>query len=131
MLCAAVSGEIHATPNVPEAVAFSRIALRRFSSLDREGHGLVATGEWLESLIRDEGIHPEIARRLLDEASETGLLRRSTEGSTTQLRFEDRIVHALRTQAGQPVVERIYLYRGDYLIPGKASVSLRIEDPKA
>ena len=105
------------------------IASRRFSSLDREGHGLVATGEWLESLIRDEGIHPEVARRLLDEASEAGLLRRSTEGSTPQLRFEDRIVHALRTDSGQPVVERIYLYRGDHLIPGKASVSLRIEDP--
>ena len=130
LLCAAVSGsEIHATPNAPDAAAFARIASRRFSSLDREGHGLVATGEWLESLIRDEGIHPEVARRLLDEASETGLLRRSTEGSTPQLRFEDRIVHVLRTDSGQPVVERIYLYRGDYLIPGKASVSLRIEDP--
>ena len=130
LLCAAVSGSgIHATPNVPDAAEFARIASRRFSSVDREGHGLVATGEWLESLIRDEGIHPEVARRLLDEASETGLLRRSTEGSTPQLRFEDHIVHALRTESGQPVVERIYLYRGDYLIPGKASVSLRIEDP--
>lgn len=128
LLCAAVSGEIYATPNVPDTAAFSRIALRRFSSLDREGHDLVATGEWLESLIRDEGIHPEVARRLLDEASEAGLLRRSTEGSTTQLRFEDRFIHVLRTDSGQPVVEKIYLYRGDYLIPGKASVSLRIGD---
>ncbi len=131
LLCAAVSSEIYATPNVPDTAAFSRIALRRFSSLDREGLGLVATGEWLESLIRDEGIHPEVARRLLDEASEMGLLRRSTEGSTTQLRFEDRFIHALRIDSGQPVVEKIYLYRGDYLIPGKASVSLRIEDPTA
>lgn len=130
LLCAAISSsKIHATPNTPDPAAFSMIAARHFSSLDREGHGLVATGEWLESLIRDEGIHPEVARRLLDEASETGLLQRSTEGSTPQLRFEDRIVHVLRTDSGQPVVERIYLYRGDYLIPGKASVSLRIEDP--
>ena len=88
LLCAAVADSgVHATPNVPEAADFAKIALSRFSSLDREGYGLVATGEWLESLIRDEGIHPEIARRLLDEASEKGLLRRSTEGSTTQLRF--------------------------------------------
>ena len=129
LLCAAVSGEIHATPNVPDTAAFSRIALHCFSSLDREGHGLVPTGEWLESLIRDEGIHPEVARRLLDEASETGLLRRSTEGSTTQLRFGDRTVDVLRTDSGRPVVERIHLYRGDYLIPGKASVSLRIGNP--
>ncbi len=131
LLCAAVSGKIHATPNVPDITAFSTIALRRFSSLDRESLGLVATGEWLESLIRDEGIHPEVARRLLDETSELGLLRRSTEGSTTQLRFEDRFIHTLRTDSGHPVVEKIYLYRGDYLIPGKASVSLRIEDPTA
>ena len=131
LLCAAASGEIYTTPNIPDTAAFSRIALHRFSSLDREGHGLVATGEWLESLIRDEGIHPEIARRLLDEASETGQLRRSTEGSTTQLRFEDHFVHVLRTDSGQPVVRKIRLYRGDYLIPGKASVSLRIEDPTA
>ena len=132
LLCAAVSDSgIYATPNVPDTAAFSKIALNRFASLDREGHGLVATGEWLESLVRDEGIHPEIARRLLDEASEMELLRRSTEGSTTQLRFEDRIVHVLRTESGLPVIEPIYLYRGDYLIPGKASVSLRIEDPMA
>ncbi len=127
LLCAAVAGEIYATPNVPDAVAFSKIALRCFSSLDREGQGLVATGEWLESLIRDEGIHPEVARRLLEEASETGLLGRSTEGSTTQLRFEKRTVDVLRTESGRPVVKRVYLYRGDYLIPGKASVSLRIK----
>ena len=132
LICAAVANSgIHATPNVPEATDFARIALSRFSSLDREGHGLVATGEWLESLIRDEGIHPEVARLLLDEASEKGLLRRSTEGSTTQLRFDDRIVHVLRTRSGLPVVEPIYLYRGDYLIPGKASVSLRMEDATA
>ena len=130
LLCAAASDRvIYPTPNVPEIGAFSKIASSRFSFLDREGHGLVLTGEWLESLIRDEGIHPEVARRLLDEASETGLLRRSTEGSTTQLRFGDRIVHVLRTDSGLPIVEPVYLYRGDYLIPGKASASLRIEDP--
>ena len=122
---------IYATPNVPEVTTFARIALRSFSSIDRDGHGLVATGEWLESLIRDEGIHPEVARRLLDDASEMKLIRRSTEGSTTQLRFDDRIVHVLRVESGLPVIEPIYLYRGDYLIPGKASVSLRIEDPIA
>lgn len=128
LLCAPVSGSgIFATPNVPEAAAFSEIALSRFASLDREGHGLVATGEWLESMIRDEGIHPEVARLLLDEASETGLIRRSTEGSTTQLHFDDRVVHVLRIDSGLPVVVQIFLYRGDYLIPGKASVSLRIE----
>ena len=130
LMCATVSGSgIFATPNVPGSAEFARVALSRFASVDRDGNGLVATGEWLESLIRDEGIHPEVTRRLLDEASELGLLRRTTEGSTTQLRFDDRFVHTLRVDDGVPVVERIFLYRGDYLIPGTASVSLRIEGP--
>lgn len=130
LLCAsAFDSGIYPTPTVPSIEAFADIALRRFSSLDLEGRGLVATGEWLEPLIRDDGVHPETARRLLEEASVHGLLKRSTEGSTTQLRFEDRVVHVLRTDAGSPVVERVHLYRGDYLIPGKASASLHIEGP--
>ena len=130
LICAAVSSSrIYPTHNVPSPEEFSLIARERFSSLDREGSDLVATGEWLEALVQEDGIHPEVARRQLDVASEAGLLRRSTEGSTTQLRFRDRVVHVLRTQSGEPVIERVFLYQGDYLIPGKASVSLRIEDP--
>ena len=130
LLCSTVDGSrIYATPNVPDQKEFARIALHRFSSLDRNDDGLVATGEWLEALIQHDGIHPETARRLLDTASETGLLRRSTEGSTSQLRFRDRVVHVLRTESGQPLAAQASLYRGDYLIPGKASVSLRIEGP--
>ncbi len=130
LLCATVArSEIYATPNVPDVNDFALIALDRFSSLDREDSGLVATGEWLEALIQHDGIHPETARRLLDVASETGLLRRSTEGSTTQLRFRERIVHVLRTESGLPSVAQASLYQGDYLLPGKASASLRIEGP--
>lgn len=129
LICATAGGSIHATRNLPSPGDFARVALDCFSSLDREGHGLVATGAWLEALIRDVGIHPEVARRQLDVASGMGLLRRSTEGSTTELRFRDRTVHVLRIESGLPVVEEVYLYRGDYLIPGKASVSLRIEGP--
>ena len=92
LICASVSNaDIFPTPTVPDAAAFARIALSRFSGLDG-GDGLVATGAWLESLISQDGIHPEIARRRLQEASERGFLRRSTEGSTTQMRFDDRIV---------------------------------------
>lgn len=130
LVCAAVtSGKIYPTPNLPSREEFSEIARKRFSGLDREGNGLVATGEWLEALIQKDGIHPEVAREKLNAASEAGLLRRSIEGSTTQVRFRDRVVHVLRVQSGQPVIEQVFLYRGDYLIPGKASVSLRIEDP--
>lgn len=129
LLCALVRTEgVYPTPTTPDAATFARTALDRFTELDR-GEGLIATGAWLESLIRNDGIHPEIARRRLDEASTKGLLRRSTEGSTTQIRFDDHVVHVLRTDAGMPVVTPIHLYRGDYLIPGKGSTSLRIEGP--
>ena len=130
LLCAMVRGEgVFPTPTALDVATFGRAALERFSVLDR-GDGLIPVGAWLESLIREDGIHPEHARRLLDEASAKGVLRRSTEGSTTQTRFDDHVVHVLRTDSGLPVVIPVHLYRGDYLIPGKASVSLRIEGPK-
>lgn len=127
LLCASAFGEgPFPTPAVPDTEAFAEIALRRFSELD-DGGGLVTVGAWLETVIRDDGIHPEVARRKLETANDKGLLRMSTEGSTPELRYDNRVVHVLRASAGEPVVERVRLYRGDYLIPGKASVSLRIE----
>ena len=128
LICAEVRGEgIYPTPTIPNVTEFASLALERYSELE-SGDGLVATGDWLESLIRDDGIHPEIARARLNEASEKGFLRRSTEGSTMQIRHDDHILHVLGLKSGLPIITPIHLYRGDYLIPGKASVSLRIED---
>lgn len=127
LLCASAFGEgPFPTPAVPDTEAFAEIALKRFSELD-DGGGLVTVGAWLETMIRGDGIHPEVTRRKLETANAEGLLRMSTEGSTPELRYDNRVVHVLRASAGEPVVERVRLYRGDYLIPGKASVSLRIE----
>ena len=128
LICASVGKDVYATPMRPAPGPFAQTALQRFRDLDR-GDGLVATGRWLESLIQYDGIHPEIARRSLEEANDAGLLHRSTEGSTTQTAFDDHVVHVLRTDAGgMPVAMRVRLYRGDYLILGKASVSLRIKE---
>ena len=125
--CVDVQGEgIYPTPMTPNAAEFASLALERYAELEG-GDGLVATGAWLEALIRKDGIHPEIARRRLDEASEKGLLRRSTEGSTIQIGHDRHVLHVLRLEAELPSVSTIYLYRGDYLIPGKSSVSLRVE----
>ena len=127
LICATVGRDVYATPTRPEPGTFAQSALRRFGELDG-GDGLVAAGRWLESLIRHDGIHPEVARRALEQANEEGLLRRYTEGSTMQTGFDSHVVHVLRTGAdGVPVAMPVHLYRGDYLIPGKASVSLRIE----
>ena len=126
-VCAAVRGKgIYSTATVPDAEGFVEIAIKRFRQLDK-GDGLVSTGKWLETLVEEDGIHPEVARRLLEEARQRRLLRRSTEGSTMQMRFRTHIVHVLRVVSGVPTVLPVHLYRGDYLIPGKASASLRIE----
>jgi hypothetical protein len=127
---APISGEgFFATPSLPTLEDFARVALARFHELDRSD-GLVATGAWLEALIRTDAIHPEIARLRLNDASAMKLLRRSTEGSTTDLRSDNHSIQVLRVQGGRPVVRTVHLYRGDYLIPGKSSTSLRIESPK-
>jgi len=127
LICATVGRDLFATPAKPEPGVFAQIALQRFRDLDR-GDGLVAAGRWLETLIQHDGIHPEVSRDALEQASDSGLLRLVTEGSTTQTAFDDHVVHVLRTDSnGIPVSVPVRLYRGDYLIPGKASVSLRIE----
>jgi len=130
-VCAEIQGEgIYATKNDPDATVFASLAHQRFADLGGDDD-LVATGAWLEALIRSDGIHPEISRRRLDQASEYGLVHRSTEGSTTQIRNDDHVLHVLRVSSGIPRVEKVHLYRGDFLIPGKASVSLRIRETQS
>ena len=127
LLCASVGrSAIYPTLNRPNPVDFSELALARFRELAGSDK-IVATGRWLESLIQHDGIHPEVARRSLEQAAEAGLIRRSTEGSTVQTQYDDHVVCVLRTEDGMPVAKPARLYRGDYLIPGKASVSLRLE----
>jgi hypothetical protein len=116
-----------ATPFRPNAASFAPIAIARFQEL-AQGERLVATGAWLESLVRNDGIHPELSRALLNEASALGLLLRSTEGSTTELRYSGHVIQVLRTNEGRATVSIVHLYRGDYLIPGSSSSSLRIEE---
>ena len=128
LVCASVGrGAVYPTLSRPEPADFSKLALARFREL-AGSETIVATGSWLEALIRHDGIHPEVARRSLEQASEAGLLRRSTEGSTAQTQYDDHVVHVLGVEEGMPVAKPIHLYRGDYLIPGKASVSLRLEE---
>ncbi|MCY4343954.1 MAG: hypothetical protein OXE83_10330 [Gammaproteobacteria bacterium] len=126
-ICVSLKGiGILPTPMRPDVMDFANIALRRFVDL-AGGESYVASGAWLEALVRNDGVHPEVARELLDEASSRKLLNRYTEGSTPHVDLGDQNFHALRTHTGMPVVEEIHLHRGDYLIPGKGSVSLRIE----
>jgi len=116
------------TPVRPSAREFPPLAVEAFSVLDTGG-GLISTGAWLERMIVQFGVHPELSRELLREASAAGLLQRSTEGSTTDIRHDEHRISVLRVKGGHPTVESVHLYRGDYLIPGKSSSSIRIGVP--
>ena len=115
------------TLNVPSVQQFPAIALARF---DQVGplDGWVAVGEWLEALIRGEAIHPVIARDLLQEAHAANLIKRFTEGSTTNTRHDDHTLKVLQRIGASIKVETVHLYRGDFLIPGKSSSSLRLQE---
>jgi hypothetical protein len=129
-LVAAIPGEgLYRTTTRPSLSEFAAIALQRYFDLDPED-GWVSTGEWLEALVREDAIHPTIARDALQEADAAGLLIRSTEGSTTDTRHDDHSLRVLRVKDGKPIVETVHLYRGDFLIPSKGSSSLRLQEGK-
>jgi hypothetical protein len=130
--CAAIdiaSEGIYATPHSPPPSDFATLALDTYRALKgREEY--ILTGRWLEELVRRHGIHPIRARERLNEARESGLLERYTEGSTPETQFERHTMAILDINKGTPVVRSLNLYHGDFLIPGKASVSIRLEEPK-
>jgi hypothetical protein len=119
-----------ATPRRPKIAEFVDIALECFGALDT-GDGFVSAGTWLEELVRKYGIHPEIARRSLDEASASELIVRSTEGSTINTRHDKHAIRVLRKSSSGPRVETVHLYRGDFLVPNKSSSSIRLRRPKS
>ncbi len=125
-IAASVHGAgLYVTPTEPDDRSFAAVAGSAYDHLE-PGGGLVATGRWLEELIMREGIHPNMARLRLQTASERGLLNRFTEGSTTETGHDRHRLTVLDAEAGPPFVKTAYLYRGDFLIPGKSSSSLKI-----
>jgi hypothetical protein len=130
-LGAAVHGRgFFATPTQPGNEAFVPKAIGAYQRLKKDG-GWAETGAWLEELIRGEGLHPLIARRLLQDASEQNLLKRITEGSTTDTKLDRHTLRTLQLVDGTPGIKIEHLYRGDFLIPGKGSSSIRVEEARA
>ena len=114
------------TPTVPDGDTFAEIATAAYERLQNDG-GWVATGRWLETLIVKDGIHPNRARMGFQAAGAAGVIRGLTEGSTTETQYDRHTVKVLDIKEGVPFVKTEYLYRGDFLLPGKSSSSLRIE----
>lgn len=125
LACSIPQEGYYPTPTTMTLRDFVEIALRRFGDLE-SGDGLVSVGAWLEALVRLDGVHPERSRRYLDEAQASGLINRSTEGSTTDTRHDQHAVRVLRSGSAGVKIETVHLYRGDFLIPNKSSSSLRL-----
>lgn len=118
---------IYATPSKPLPTGFADIAYATYLVLARREDQYVATGAWLEELARKHGVHPLTARNRLEEARAAGLIERYVEGSTPDTRFTGRTFSTLEFANGQLAIREVALYEGDFLLPGKGSVSLRLK----
>lgn len=119
-----------ATASDPAAEEFVQPALDAYRTLVQiggQGDGYVLTGAWLEALARDFGIHPLVARDRLQQAQASGYLQRFTRGATPDTRFEDHQFHTFEPQGAVAVLASVLLYHGDFLIPERTSVELRLE----
>lgn len=117
---------IYGTFSNPSLSDFVEHSILTYEQL-RKGEDYVLTGLWLETLVREYGIHPIKVRDRLAEAQAAGMIERSTQGSTPDTRFENHTLTVLRIDNGFPIAEKAHLYHGDFIIPGKASVSIRLE----
>ena len=116
---------VYATPYNPTPTEFVDSAIQAYEAV-RAGEAFALTGAWLEQLATRFGIHPVRARQRLAEASQSGYLRRFFEGSTPETRFENRNIHIVVPERGRPIVRTVNLYHGDFLIAGRASVSIKL-----
>ena len=121
---------IYATPKNPPPDEFAVHALSAYDAV-RRGDDFALTGAWLEYLVRDVGIHPVRVRQRLAEAFQGGYVRRFFEGSTPDTRYESRTFHVLnKDESGVPSIRRMNLYHGDFLMPGRATGSIKLSEGK-
>lgn len=116
---------LYATPENPTPDDFARIALEAYDAA-RQGDDHALTGAWLDEMTTRFGIHPVRSRQRLAEAHQGGYIRRYVEGSTPETRYGDRNVHVLGFDGATPIVRNVNLYHGDFLMPGRAAVSIRL-----
>ncbi|MBI4776548.1 MAG: hypothetical protein HY788_20630 [Deltaproteobacteria bacterium] len=116
---------MYGTFSNPTMLEFVDAALKAYEK-NLKSDEYILTGLWLETLVVDHGVHPIKARDRLAEAQAAGMLERYTQGSTPDTRFDRHTMTLLNVQDGRPVVAKVCLYHGDFIIPGKASVSIRL-----
>jgi hypothetical protein len=50
------------------------------------------------------------------------------EGSTPDTRFEDHYFWAISMKDDLPCAEKIFLYHGNFILPGTSAVRIKIQD---
>lgn len=119
------------TDNKPDIPNFANLAVDVYQSIRSEGDTeWILTGLWLEELARKYAVHPILTRKLVKQAQKQNLLSVYAEGSTPDTRFEQNCLWILKINDGLPQLERIYLYHGDFLIPGTSAVRIKLEGVK-
>ncbi|MDJ0619147.1 MAG: hypothetical protein QNJ63_20800 [Calothrix sp. MO_192.B10] len=122
---------IVATDNIPDLTDFATLAVDVYKFIrSQEETEWILTGRWLEELALQHAIHPILARKLLQEVQSQKLLNVYVEGSTPDTRFEQHDLSILKTSDEIPELEKVFLYHGNFLIPGTASVRLKVEGVK-
>ena len=112
-------------PTEAEFVKMALEAYRTLSAEEQTEH--ILTGQWLETMAVKHSIHPMTAKDMLSRAQDAGLLNIYAEGSTPDTRFDKHTLFALRLKNGFPDFHRIYLYHGDFVLPGTSAVRLKVE----
>lgn len=123
-----VDGEgLYKTPTVATLDNFVEAAFFIYEKYAEVEGPYIATGLWLEELAKVYGIHPLETRRALERARVQGRLERYVEGSTPDTRFARHRFCMAELTSGEIRIRDVRLFEGDFLLPGKSSVSLRLK----
>ncbi|MEH2409760.1 hypothetical protein [Nostoc sp.] len=123
--------KIVATDNRPNSLNFANLAVEIYKLIrSQEDTEWILTGRWLEELAIKYAVHPILARKLVKEAQEQNLVNVYAEGSTPDTRFEQHDLWIIKTSDRLPQLEKVYLYHGDFLIPGTSAVRIKLEGVK-
>ncbi len=122
---------IVATDKIPDLANFASLAVEVYESIRlQEDTEWILTGRWLEELASKYAIHPLLVRKLVKQAQEQNLVKVYAEGSTPDTRFEQHDLWIIKTSDELPQLEKVYLYHGNFLIPGTSTVRIKLEGVK-
>ncbi len=120
---------LYATRNDPGLMEFCDLAMVAYEGLRADvdqKEEYVLAGAWLEKLAAEFAVHPLVARDRLQQAHSARLIQLFTRGATPDMRFEDRTFHVFEPAGDDVTLKAVHLYHGDFLLPERTSVELRL-----